>query len=184
MRLDEIQKLDVVLNIELREDILVKKISSRRVCQGCGNNYNLADIRQGEVDMPPLLPKVEGKCDKVRAGVRVCVSLCVHARRSFCIPAFGWFVTDALLLLCGVQCGGALVQRSDDRVETVRERLKIYQDQTMPLVEHFSKKGSLVSFQVKRGVADFPDIAKLLQQALAQRGKTVTPAPVAAKKKN
>ena len=31
--LKDIQPLDVVLNIDLREDVLIEKISSRRVCQ-------------------------------------------------------------------------------------------------------------------------------------------------------
>jgi adenylate kinase len=38
---------------------------------------------------------------------------------------------------CG-RCGGALVVRADDGAETVRERLKVYQRQTMPLVEYYS----------------------------------------------
>ena len=57
-------KIDAVLNIILQEDILIKKISARRVCRGCGDIYNVADIRRGELHMPPMLPKVEGKCDK------------------------------------------------------------------------------------------------------------------------
>ena len=38
---------------------------------------------------------------------------------------------------CG-RCGGALVVRADDGAETVRERLKVYQRQTKPLVEYYS----------------------------------------------
>jgi adenylate kinase len=37
---------------------------------------------------------------------------------------------------CG-QCGGVLVQRSDDNHEVVAERLKIYERQTFPLVEYY-----------------------------------------------
>ena len=62
--LDGMTKIDAVLNIILQEDILIKKISARRVCRGCGDIYNVADIRRGELHMPPMLPKVEGKCDK------------------------------------------------------------------------------------------------------------------------
>jgi adenylate kinase len=35
--------------------------------------------------------------------------------------------------------GEALVQRDDDREETVRERLQVYRKQTRPLVEHYKK---------------------------------------------
>jgi len=34
-------------------------------------------------------------------------------------------------------CGAALVQRSDDREETVRRRLQVYRDQTRPLIDYY-----------------------------------------------
>jgi len=54
---------DLVINITLNQDILLKKITSRRVCIKCGDNYNFADIRNGSYDMPPMLPRVAGVCD-------------------------------------------------------------------------------------------------------------------------
>ena len=53
----------LVVNITLDEAVLLKKISSRRICQSCGDNYNLADIRNRGYDMPPMLPKSPGICD-------------------------------------------------------------------------------------------------------------------------
>ena len=38
------------------------------------------------------------------------------------------------------RCGGALIARLDDGVEIVRERLKIYQRQTKPLVDYYSPR--------------------------------------------
>jgi adenylate kinase len=40
---------------------------------------------------------------------------------------------------CG-GCGGGLVTRVDDGVEIVRERLKVYQRQTKPLVDYYSAR--------------------------------------------
>lgn len=37
-------------------------------------------------------------------------------------------------------CGGELYQRADDQIETVGNRLKVYFNQTMPLVDFYSKK--------------------------------------------
>ena len=34
-------------------------------------------------------------------------------------------------------CGGELVQRPDDALETVQNRLKVYEDQTSPLIEYY-----------------------------------------------
>jgi len=41
------------------------------------------------------------------------------------------------------QCGGELMQRKDDREETVRNRLEVYREQTGPLVEYYERKGLL-----------------------------------------
>ena len=39
-----------------------------------------------------------------------------------------------------VECGGALVQRSDDREEVVRERLAVYERSTAPLVGYYRER--------------------------------------------
>lgn len=46
-----------VVNITLPEHVLMAKMLARRVCGDCGKGYNLANIKEGELDMPPLLPK-------------------------------------------------------------------------------------------------------------------------------
>ena len=46
--------------------------------------------------------------------------------------------------ICDV-CGSELVLRDDDRPETVQNRLKVYHDQTQPLINFYEKKGVLRS---------------------------------------
>jgi len=41
------------------------------------------------------------------------------------------------------RCGGELIQRSDDRRETVDARLAVYEDQTAPLIDYYRRKGLL-----------------------------------------
>lgn len=41
------------------------------------------------------------------------------------------------------KCGGELFQRPDDKEETVRNRLKVYDAQTKPLVDYYAKRGIL-----------------------------------------
>jgi adenylate kinase len=41
------------------------------------------------------------------------------------------------------RCGGALSQRPDDREEVVRERLRVYEEQTRPLLDHYRQLGLL-----------------------------------------
>jgi adenylate kinase len=42
------------------------------------------------------------------------------------------------------ECGGDLIQREDDTEETVRERLRVYTEETEPVVEHYREEGVLV----------------------------------------
>jgi adenylate kinase len=42
------------------------------------------------------------------------------------------------------RCGGELYQRDDDRPGTVRYRLKVYWDQTSPLIDYYKNRGVLV----------------------------------------
>ena len=41
------------------------------------------------------------------------------------------------------KCGETLIQRKDDSAETVLARLKVYHEQTAPLVDYYQKKGNL-----------------------------------------
>jgi len=48
------------------------------------------------------------------------------------------------------KCGGKLVQRADDREETVKKRLQVYQEQTKPLLEYYERQGTLKSIDGNR----------------------------------
>jgi adenylate kinase len=42
------------------------------------------------------------------------------------------------------KCGGELYQRDDDKEETIRKRLDVYEKQTFPLLEHYKNSGKLM----------------------------------------
>ena len=50
------------------------------------------------------------------------------------------------------KCGAQLMQRDDDKEETVRNRLKVYQEQTAPLIEYYRKRGKLVDIDGSGGI--------------------------------
>jgi adenylate kinase len=50
------------------------------------------------------------------------------------------------------KCGSKLIQRDDDKEDTVRNRLSVYQEQTAPLIEHYRKKGKLVDIDGSGGI--------------------------------
>ena len=38
------------------------------------------------------------------------------------------------------KCGGELYQRSDDRAEVIKDRIRVYERQTKPILQHYNKK--------------------------------------------
>jgi len=60
-------------------------------------------------------------------------------------------------------CGGELILRADDRPETVQNRLRVYHDQTQPLIDYYKNEGI---FKEVDGTQDmdkvFEDITDIL----------------------
>ncbi|MDE6923870.1 MAG: adenylate kinase [Acetatifactor sp.] len=52
-------------------------------------------------------------------------------------------------------CGSELVLRDDDRPETVQNRLRVYHEQTQPLIDFYTNKGILKTVD---GTADMQDV--------------------------
>ena len=86
-------KLDAVVEVDVPDDEIIKRMSGRRVHLASGRTYHV-------VFNPP---KVAGKDDAT---------------------------------------GEDLIQRDDDKEETVRARLKVYHDQTEPLVAFYQKEAA------------------------------------------
>jgi len=59
-------------------------------------------------------------------------------------------------------CGGELYQRDDDRPETVRARLKVYHQQTAPLIDYYRQAGLLVEVD---GSGDIETVSAALLEA-------------------
>ncbi len=98
--------IDVAVNVDVPDEDIVKRMSGRRSCPGCGATYHTEHIP----------PKKEGICDN---------------------------------------CGQELVLRDDDKPETVLNRLKVYHDQTRPLIDYYTGKGVLKTVD---GTKDMKDV--------------------------
>ena len=90
--LDTFASIDCVVELDVADDILVDRLSGRRVCVKCGATYHLSMLN--------------GKTT------------------------------------CDV-CGEELIQRNDDKAETVLNRLNVYHAQTAPLIGYYEQKGLL-----------------------------------------
>jgi len=52
--LEKITKIDVILQLDVSDEIIVQRLTSRRLCKNCGTVYNIRFLK----------PKKEGICDK------------------------------------------------------------------------------------------------------------------------
>jgi adenylate kinase len=65
--------------------------------------------------------------------------------------------------ICPV-CGGELYQREDDRPEAVMNRLKVYEEQTAPLIAYYQSQGKLVEINGMQNVEEVTsDLLKSLE---------------------
>ncbi len=106
------ESLDAVVNLVVPESELVRRLSGRRVCAGCG--------------------AVAAKGDQ----------------RTTCQA-----------------CGGELVQRSDDEPDTVRRRLRVYQQETAPVLDWYD--ASPVHVLEVDGVGSVEEIQARIRESLA-----------------
>ncbi|KAI3721547.1 hypothetical protein L2E82_32563 [Cichorium intybus] len=114
--IDEVTEIDLVVNLKLREDVLIEKCLGRRICSECGKGFNLASINakaedgQPEIIMAALLPPP--------------------------------------------QCSSKLITRADDTEPVVRERLRVYKEQSQPVEDYYRKQGKLMEFDLPGGIPE------------------------------
>ena len=62
------------------------------------------------------------------------------------------------------KCGGELYQRTDDTEKTVRERLRVYKESTLPLVEYYKRKSVLKTVDGEGDIAEvYVRLAKVVK---------------------
>lgn len=63
------------------------------------------------------------------------------------------------------RCGSELILRDDDKPETVEKRLKVYHEQTQPLIDYYATKGNLVEVDGTKDMNEvFSDIVDILSK--------------------
>jgi adenylate kinase len=66
------------------------------------------------------------------------------------------------------RCGGELYQRDDDREETIAHRLKVYENQTAPLVNYYRQRSILREID---GVGTIEEIRARIAESLGESAK-------------
>jgi adenylate kinase len=67
------------------------------------------------------------------------------------------------------KCGGELYQRADDTEETIKERLKVYFAQTMPLLDYYKATGKLAAVN---GNQDIKEVSRKIVDILGPMSVT------------
>lgn len=156
---------------ELVPDDLVIEIATTRLLEDdCKNGFLLdgfpRTVYQAE-KLDEFLQSHDSKIDKVidiavgkdelierLTGRRVCKS-CGASFHVVNIPPKQEGICD--------YCGGELIQRADDNLETVTNRIDVYEDQTMPLIDYYEKAGTLTHIDGSTGLDNvFADIVSAL----------------------
>ena len=60
-------------------------------------------------------------------------------------------------------CGGELVQREDDRPEAVRVRIRVYNEEIQPMLDHYARSGKLVEVD---GLGRVDEVAERLLKVM------------------
>lgn len=82
------------------------------------------------------------------------------------------FIPPKVEGICDV-CGGELYQREDQKESVVRERLKVYNEQTAPLIEYYRGKGVLIDVNAEGEKDDVAKrMEKAIEKALRKKGET------------
>ncbi|MEE9370352.1 MAG: adenylate kinase [Sedimentisphaerales bacterium] len=108
------QKIDIVLNLMVGDQVVIERLTGRRSCPQCGAVYHIKNLK----------PKVEGICDND---------------------------------------GVTLVQRPDDDIEVVENRLKVYRQQTKPVVDYYKNSNTVCDINANR---DADDVTALVFERL------------------
>lgn len=65
-------------------------------------------------------------------------------------------------------CGHNLVIREDDTEKVISSRMKEYEAKTKPLLVEFEKMGVLINYETKKGVKDYPELKKIIEERLSK----------------
>lgn len=139
------------------DEIVINILKERLQQDDCKNGFILDGFPR-TVPQAEALDKMNVRIDRVvdievadekiaarLSGRRVCES-CGASYHTLYKPSKVEGVCDA--------CGGKTVQRKDDHPDTVKERLRVYHEQTEPLIDYYTKTGKLVVVEGQEEVAD------------------------------
>ena len=109
------------------DEVTVAIVKDRLTWADCANGYLLDGFpRNLFIDHKLLMDRLCGR------------RVCRECGESYHVSSLNGSLTCA-------RCGGELYQRKDDNPETVGARLAVYNEQTAPLIDYYTKKGIILN---------------------------------------
>ena len=145
------------------DNLTVELVKDRLSRDDCKNSYlldgfprNLFQAQElDKISSPDKVINIDVDLNKIERRITGRRS-CSKCKSSFHID----FIGDTEI--CPM-CGNKLSIRKDDNVETVRSRLEVYAQQTLPLVEYYNKQSKLINIDGNGDIEKvFSEIAKVL----------------------
>jgi adenylate kinase len=134
------------------DELVVDLVVDRFKSPDCENGYVLDGFPRTIPQAKALDEALAKNNDEVEYAIDVDVPDAViisrMSGRRACVNCGGTYHVETIPPkqegICDV-CGGELILREDDKPETVEKRLKVYHEQTQPLIEYYQGKGILKS---------------------------------------
>ena len=146
------------------DEVVIGIVASRLTQPDCKNGF-LFD------GFPRTLPQAEALAEKVDIEIAINIDVPdeniikrLSGRRVCKACGATYHVDNHKEANCDT-CGGELIQRTDDAPETVANRLRVYHEQTSPLIDFYQAKGVLKSVDGTRSIDDvFAGICAILDK--------------------
>ncbi len=127
------------------DEVTVAIVKDRLTWDDCKNGYLLDGFPRNlyQAEQLDTFAKIDGvvniNIDPKLLMDRLCGRrVCRECGESYHVSTLNGSTTCA-------RCGGELYQRKDDNPETVGARLAVYNEQTAPLIDYYTKKGIILN---------------------------------------
>ena len=140
------------------DEVIIKVMQARLAQEDCKNGY-LLDGFPRTIEQAKALDGITEVTLAINIAVDGDAVVARIAGRRMCVCGESYHVSTHPSNVCD-KCGAKLYQRDDDKEETVKSRLEVYEKQTAPLIEYYSAKGVL------RDVDGMKDVAEVTEEII------------------
>lgn len=126
------------------DDITIGLVKERLAKPDCKNGFILDGFPRTipQAEALEKIVKIDYVIDIESSDAIIIKRLTSRRQCENCKKIYGIDVPPKLEGICDI-CGGKLYQRDDDKESVIRERLRIYNLQTKPLIEFYKSRGLL-----------------------------------------